>query len=68
MTLHANLAVRSYGDDPLLRMPNVVCTPHLGYVERSTYEALYGAAADQILAYAAGKPNHVLNPEAMAGR
>jgi D-3-phosphoglycerate dehydrogenase len=50
------------GNHPLLKMDNVVCTPHLGYVERSTYEALYGAAADQILAFAAGKPINVVNP------
>jgi D-3-phosphoglycerate dehydrogenase len=50
------------GKHPLLQMPNVVCTPHLGYVERSTYESLYGAAADQILAFAAGKPINVVTP------
>ncbi len=50
------------GDHPLLKMPNVVCTPHLGYVEKSTYKSLYGAAADQILAYAAGKPINLVNP------
>jgi D-3-phosphoglycerate dehydrogenase len=50
------------GNHPLLKMPNVVCTPHLGYVERATYEALYGAAADQILAYAANKPINVVTP------
>jgi D-3-phosphoglycerate dehydrogenase len=50
------------GDHPLLKLPNVVCTPHLGYVERSTYESLYGAAADQIVAFAAGKPINVVSP------
>ncbi|HEY4139815.1 MAG TPA: D-2-hydroxyacid dehydrogenase family protein [Pseudolabrys sp.] len=50
------------GDHPLLKLDNVVCTPHLGYVEKSTYEALYGAAADQIVAYAAGKPINVVTP------
>jgi D-3-phosphoglycerate dehydrogenase / 2-oxoglutarate reductase len=49
-------------DHPLLKMSNVVCTPHLGYVERATYESLYGTAADQILAFAAGKPINVANP------
>lgn len=50
------------GDHPLLKLDNVVCTPHLGYVEKDTYEALYGAAVDQILAYAAGKPINVVTP------
>ena len=51
---------------PLLKMPNVICTPHLGYVEQSTYETYYGAAIDGILGYAAGKPVNVLNPDALA--
>lgn len=51
---------------PLLRMDNVVCTPHLGYVEHDSYEAYYGDAVEQIVAYAAGKPINVVNPEALA--
>lgn len=50
---------------PLLGMDNVVCTPHLGYVEENTYESYFGTAIDQILAYAAGKPINVVNPEAL---
>lgn len=50
---------------PLLKMDNVVCTPHLGYVERETYESYYGIVVDQVLAYAAGNPINVLNPEAI---
>jgi D-3-phosphoglycerate dehydrogenase len=49
-------------DHPLLKMDNVVCTPHLGYVEKETYETYYGVVVDQILAYAAGNPIHVINP------
>jgi D-3-phosphoglycerate dehydrogenase len=41
---------------PLLELPNALCTPHLGYAERGTFEGLYGVAVDQLLAYAAGKP------------
>jgi D-3-phosphoglycerate dehydrogenase / 2-oxoglutarate reductase len=50
---------------PLIGMDNVVCTPHLGYVEERTYEAYYGAAVDQILAYVAGQPINVANPEVL---
>ena len=53
------------GNHPLLKMDNVVCTPHLGYVDRDTYEKYYGAAVDNLLAYAEGKPVNVLNPEAL---
>jgi D-3-phosphoglycerate dehydrogenase len=53
------------GDHPLLKMPNVICTPHLGYVEKGTYENYYGTVIDSILAFAGGKPVNVLNPEAL---
>jgi D-3-phosphoglycerate dehydrogenase len=52
-------------DHPLLKMDNVTCTPHLGYVTREGYEEYYAVVVDDILAYAAGKPTHVLNPEAL---
>ena len=45
---------------PLLGRDNVICTPHIGYTERGTYEVYLGAAFDQIVAFAAGKPIHVL--------
>jgi len=50
---------------PLLKMDNVIATPHLGYVERENYELYYGVVVDQILAYAAGNPINVVNPEAV---
>ena len=43
------------GNHPLLKMDNVVCTPHLGYVDRDTYEKYYGAAVDNILALRRGQ-------------
>lgn len=52
-------------DHPLVRMPNALCTPHLGYVEWSTLDAYYSAAVDNILAYAAGKPASIVNPDAL---
>lgn len=51
--------------DPLVRMDNVICTPHLGYVEWSTYEAYYGGAVDNIVAFATGRPTNVINPQAL---
>ncbi len=53
------------GNHPLLKMDNVICTPHLGYVEQGTYESYFGTAIDQILAFAAGKPINVMNPEVL---
>ena len=50
---------------PLLKMDNVTCTPHLGYVTQESYEDYYAVVVEDILAYAAGKPSHVLNPEAL---
>jgi D-3-phosphoglycerate dehydrogenase / 2-oxoglutarate reductase len=50
---------------PLLSMENVVCTPHLGYVERDSYELYFGQAFDQINAFAEGNPINVVNPEAL---
>jgi D-3-phosphoglycerate dehydrogenase len=52
---------------PLLNMPNVVCTPHLGYVTRDEYEVQFVDIFDQILAYAAGNPINVVNPDALKG-
>ncbi len=53
-------------DHPLLTMKNVVCTPHIGYVTREEYELQFSEIFDQILAYAAGTPINVVNPEAVA--
>ena len=50
-------------DHPLLRMDNVVCTPHIGYVSHDEYELQFSDIFDQIVAYAAGAPINVVNPE-----
>jgi D-3-phosphoglycerate dehydrogenase len=49
-------------DDPLLRLDNIVCTPHLGYVSREEWELQFSDIFDQINAYAAGTPINVVNP------
>ena len=52
-------------DHPLLHLENVVCTPHLGYVEKDSYEDYFGTAFDQLLAFASGKPIDIINPQAL---
>ena len=56
------------GAHPLLAMDNVVCTPHLGYVTREEFELQFSDIFEQILAYAAGKPLHVVNPAVLEQR
>lgn len=51
------------GDHPLLKMPNVVATPHIGYVTREEYDLQFSDIFDQINAYATSEPIHVINPE-----
>ena len=50
---------------PLLAMESSVFTPHIGYVTSDEYEIQFADIFDQIIAYAAGKPINVVNPEAL---
>ena len=54
--------------DPLLNMDNVVATPHIGYVSRDEYEIQFTDIFDQIVAYAAGTPINVVNPDVLPKR
>jgi D-3-phosphoglycerate dehydrogenase len=53
---------------PLLQLDNVICTPHIGYVSRDEYEVQFADVFDQIVAYAAGEPINVVNPEVLSRR
>jgi len=50
---------------PLLRADNVLCTPHIGYVTREEFDLHFTDIFGQIVAYAAGTPTNVVNPEAL---
>jgi phosphoglycerate dehydrogenase-like enzyme len=53
-------------DHPLRTAPNTVLTPHLGYVTRQNMAELYQASIGNILAWLAGSPINVVNPEVLA--
>jgi D-3-phosphoglycerate dehydrogenase len=52
-------------DAPILRIPTVLATPHLGYVEQDSYELYFAAAFQNIVHFAAGQPTNILNPAAL---
>ncbi len=51
--------------DPLLRLDNALCTPHLGYVTREEWEMQFSGIFQQINAYDSGAPINVVNPAAL---
>ena len=55
------LAHRFAKTHPFLDMPNVVLTPHLGYVTQDTYEIFYGQTVENILAWLKGEPIRVIS-------
>jgi phosphoglycerate dehydrogenase-like enzyme len=49
-------------DHPLRKLPNVVLTPHIGFVTEDNYRTYYGGAVDGIRAWLDGKPIRVAKP------
>jgi D-3-phosphoglycerate dehydrogenase len=49
-------------DDPLVHHPHVTATPHIGYVTEDELDMQFSDIYDQINAYAAGAPSHMINP------
>lgn len=50
-------------NDPLISQPAVISTPHIGYVTEDELDMQFSDIYDQINAYAAGEPIHMINPD-----
>lgn len=52
--------------DPLLSHPNLIATPHIGFVTEDEFDSQFADAFEQVNAFAAGQPLHAANPEAVS--
>ena len=50
-------------DHPFRSLPNVLATPHIGYVTEDTYRIFYGETVDNIAGFLAGTPKRVIGQE-----
>ncbi|WP_417691674.1 D-2-hydroxyacid dehydrogenase family protein [Roseibium sp.] len=53
--------------DPLVQHPNIIVTPHIGFVTEDEFELQFSDIFDQVAAYADGKPINMINPEVWKG-
>ena len=51
------------GNHPLLKMPNALCLPHLGWAEWDNFELYFRECFEQIAAYEKGEPLRLANPD-----
>jgi D-3-phosphoglycerate dehydrogenase len=47
--------------DPLVSRPDVLATPHIGFVTREEFELQFATVFQQVVAFAAGQPINVVN-------
>ena len=48
-------------NDPLANHPNIICTPHIGFVTEDEFELQFSDIFDQIVAYNLGNPINMIN-------
>ncbi|MGK4567769.1 D-2-hydroxyacid dehydrogenase family protein [Flavobacterium sp. 3HN19-14] len=47
----------------LLQFENVICTPHIGYVEKNGYELYFGKAFENVVSFIDRNPVNIVNPQ-----
>ena len=52
----------------LLRLENCICTPHIGYVEKDSYELYFSSAFNNVINFIKGTPTNIVNPGALQVR
>lgn len=52
-------------DDPLLSHPNVIATPHIGFVTEDEFDKQFSDIFEQVNAFSEGAPINVINPETL---
>ena len=53
----------TWDNDPIANHPNVICTPHIGFVTEDEFELQFADIFDQVAAFANGSPIHMINPQ-----
>ncbi len=53
------------GQELLLNLPNVLGSPHLGYVEQKSYELYFKIAFENIINFFNGQPQNIANPDVL---
>ena len=49
-------------DHPYRTLPNVIFTPHIGYVTEDSYRMFFGGIVENLEAWLAGQPIRILSP------
>lgn len=55
----------TWPDDPLASHPRLIGTPHIGFVTEDEFELQFSDTFDQVVAYRAGNPIHMINLQAL---